>query len=209
MICLLSRPSAFFSLLIASLLQHTTMLRKRVFFLIAAEYWSTAQNFLKNSWIRLRPGPKPLCRRIALNGSHLLVVQSKLLSLSPLRYPGGKTWLRPTVIRWISSLPGKPNYFIEPFAGGASVSLAVAQLNLSDKIILSEIDSELAAFWATVFSDSSLKLTKKISDLLILRADISRLLRAPGTDEVDIAFKCLVKNRMQHGGVLAPGAALL
>ena len=117
--------------------------------------------------------------------------------------------MRPAVIRWLSSLPHNIQSFVEPFAGGASVSLAVAQLDLSENIVLSEIDEELAAFWETVFSDSSLNLSVKISEFLVLRADVRRLLRDPAVDKVDAAFKCLVRNRLQHGGVLAPGAALL
>lgn len=38
--------------------------------------------------------------------------------LSPFRYPGGKTWLVPHVMRWLSGLPERPSVFIEPFAGG-------------------------------------------------------------------------------------------
>jgi DNA adenine methylase len=43
---------------------------------------------------------------------------------SPFRYPGGKTWLIPRIRTWLLSHPTKPTELIEPFAGGASVSLA-------------------------------------------------------------------------------------
>ena len=47
-------------------------------------------------------------------------------TLSPFRYPGGKSGLRPKIIEWIRRLGYRPNNFVEPFAGGSSVGLAVA-----------------------------------------------------------------------------------
>ena len=40
---------------------------------------------------------------------------------SPLRYPGGKTWLVPHIREWLAKTT--PEVLIEPFAGGAIVSL--------------------------------------------------------------------------------------
>ena len=44
---------------------------------------------------------------------------------SPFRYPGGKTWLVPTIRKWLKSLSLKPSLFVEPFVGGGIVSLTV------------------------------------------------------------------------------------
>ena len=43
---------------------------------------------------------------------------------SPLRYPGGKTWLIPHVEAWLRQLDPKPALLVEPFCGGGSVSLS-------------------------------------------------------------------------------------
>ena len=40
---------------------------------------------------------------------------------SPFRYPGGKTWLTPFIIRWLSP---KVGCIVEPFTGGGNVSIA-------------------------------------------------------------------------------------
>ena len=40
---------------------------------------------------------------------------------SPLRYPGGKTWLIPHIRAWLGAIDPKPRLLIEPFAGGAIV----------------------------------------------------------------------------------------
>ena len=42
---------------------------------------------------------------------------------SPFRYPGGKTWLIPTVRQWLKQERRIPKELIEPFAGSAIVSL--------------------------------------------------------------------------------------
>lgn len=39
---------------------------------------------------------------------------SKVKQLSPFRYPGGKTWLVPEIVRWIRSLDFRPSVFVEP-----------------------------------------------------------------------------------------------
>ena len=64
---------------------------------------------------------------------------------SPFRYPGGKTWLVPKIKQWLRSLPWKPSLFVEPFAGGAIVGLNVAFENLAEKVLLIELDEQVAA----------------------------------------------------------------
>src|SRR5262249_3692815 len=82
--------------------------------------------------------------------------------LSPFRYPGGKSWLRPTMIRWLKSLPFRPRLFIEPFAGGASVGLAVAELDLADQVILIERDPSVAAVWKVALGSNCADLRHRI-----------------------------------------------
>lgn len=72
-----------------------------------------------------------------------LINVAQVTQLSPFRYPGGKTWLIPYIKTWLSNLKDKPEYFIEPFAGGGIVSLTVAYEGLADKVIMSEIDEDV------------------------------------------------------------------
>ncbi len=55
---------------------------------------------------------------------------------SPLRYPGGKTWLVPYIRQWLYSRQPRPQKLIEPFAGGASVGLTAAFEDLADQVVL-------------------------------------------------------------------------
>ena len=42
---------------------------------------------------------------------------------SPLRYPGGKTWLIPHIRHWLERFDSPPKSIVEPFAGGGIASL--------------------------------------------------------------------------------------
>ena len=64
---------------------------------------------------------------------------------SPLRYPGGKTWLVPHIREWLART--EPTVLVEPFAGGGVVSLTAVMEGLVDRCIMIEIDHDVAAFW--------------------------------------------------------------
>ena len=135
--------------------------------------------------------------------------QQSLPFLSLLRYPGGKSWLRPRVIEWLKRHPTRISVFIEPFAGGASIGLAVAQLNLADEVILVEKDPDVAAFWKVVLGPEWERLDQRIQEFRITRRAVAKLLSSKPVTDCDRAFQCLVRNRVQRAGILAPGAGLL
>src|SRR5437016_12236728 len=81
---------------------------------------------------------------------------------SPFRYPGGKTWFVPTFRQWIDYLNPKPKLLIEPFAGGGIISLTAAFENLAPKVLMIELDDEVAAVWETVINGGCDWLANKI-----------------------------------------------
>jgi DNA adenine methylase len=128
--------------------------------------------------------------------------------LSPFRYPGGKTWLVPRVIRWLKSKKHITD-FIEPFAGGAIVGLTVADLKLADHILLVEKDEQVSAVWKTIFGGRSSWLADEIVDFDLTPEKVeSRLKQRPHSTE-ELAFQTILKNRTFHGGILAPGSSML
>jgi DNA adenine methylase len=133
---------------------------------------------------------------------------SKVRQLSPFRYPGGKTWLVPEIRKWIKSLYFRPKLFIEPFAGGAIISLSVAAENLADKIIFSEIDPDVAAVWFTILNNPK-ELTSNILSFDVNLQNVKELIKSNPTAIEERAFRTIVKNRTQRGGILAPGASLV
>ena len=130
---------------------------------------------------------------------------------SPFRYPGGKTWLVPYVRQWLRSMR-RPAVFIEPFGGGAIAGLTAVFEDLADHVIIAEIDEHVAAVWHTILSGQSEWLARKILafDLTLVNVKIA-LGRANGKDLTlkEKAFLTILRNRVQRGGIMAPGAGLV
>ena len=131
---------------------------------------------------------------------------------SPFRYPGGKTWLIPYIRQWLCSRLPRPEELVEPFAGGAIVGLTVAFERLAESVKLIEKDEDVAAVWHTIFNTGY---GKWLADRIVafeftperVRAEIhTPRFRLPLRER---AFKTIVRNRVQRGGILAQGAGLM
>ncbi|MCX6250961.1 MAG: DNA adenine methylase [Bacteroidetes bacterium] len=96
-----------------------------------------------------------------LHGTKTVVNVSSVPQRSPFRYPGGKTWLIPTVRQWLKQNT-KASILIEPFAGGGIVSLTAAFERLADPITMIEMDKEIAAVWEVILNDKNKWLADKI-----------------------------------------------
>ena len=72
---------------------------------------------------------------------------------SPLRYPGGKTWLVPHIRHWLRDR--HTELLVEPFAGGAIVSLTAVMEELSERAYLVDLDRDVAAFWRAALEHSA------------------------------------------------------
>lgn len=129
--------------------------------------------------------------------------------LSPFRYPGGKTWLVPRVRRWLSSLPKRPAEFIEPFLGGGIVSLSVAFESLADHITMAELDEEVGAVWQTIVYGDIAWLANRIAEFDCNSDNVKKVLSSVAQSVEETAFKTILKNRVFHGGILAPGSSLI
>ena len=130
-------------------------------------------------------------------------------TLSPFRYPGGKSALRPRIIDWIRGLGFRPQHFVEPFAGGSSVGLAVAELDLVDRVTLVEIDPDVAAVWEVILNGGASRLAAKIRGYDLSETAARLTLKERNGDTVSRAFRCILLNRISRGGIMAPGAGLL
>ncbi|MDY7010015.1 MAG: DNA adenine methylase [Planctomycetota bacterium] len=138
-----------------------------------------------------------------------IVNVSSVPQRSPFRYPGGKTWLVPHLRRWLASLPDKPKRFIEPFAGGGIAGLTVAFEELAERVILVELDRDVAAVWRTILNEKGSKLADRILCFDLTIENVKRVLTSYNRSLEDRAFAALLRNRVQHGGIMAPGASLM
>lgn len=134
---------------------------------------------------------------------------SPVPDLSPFRYPGGKTWLVPRIRRWVGSQPSRPAEFFEPFAGGSIVSLAVASEQLADHITMVELDSDVAAVWRTILNGESNWLVDRITRFNLSTRTVEVALSNRARSLRERAFQTILRNRINRGGILAPGAGRL
>ncbi len=128
---------------------------------------------------------------------------------SPFRYPGGKTWLVPRVRQWLQGLRRKPSIFVEPFAGGGIISLTVAMEYLAERVVMVERDPNVAAVWRVILHGDAEALIERILTFRMTRERVvTELSREPNSTE-ERAFHTILRNRVQRGGIMAPGASLV
>ncbi len=125
--------------------------------------------------------------------------------LSPLRYPGAKRRLSSYVAEALRINNLRPKLFVEPFAGGASVALQLAECDLVDKIALAELDPLVAAFWKTVFDDTEW-LLEALAELEVSVENWDYFRENNFRSNRDRALACIFLNRTSFSGILAPSA---
>lgn len=137
---------------------------------------------------------------------------------SPFRYPGGKTWLIPYIRQWLNGSirettelsPRHPRSLIEPFAGGGIISLTTIAEKLVDRAIMIERDEEVASVWQTIFDETNCHwLSEEIINFEVNQENVLKYLERTNLELKERAFRTLLRNRMNRGGILAPGAGLL
>jgi DNA adenine methylase len=140
--------------------------------------------------------------------AHKVVNIATVPQRSPFRYPGGKTWLIPVVRKWLKQ-SNNPNTLIEPFSGGGIVSLTAAFENLADKIVMVEIDHEVAAVWEIIINGDHHWLADKIYSFDLSPENANAILQKENKTIKEQAFSTILKNRIFHGGIITKGSGLI
>ena len=131
-------------------------------------------------------------------------------SYSPLRYPGGKQKLVSYFKQFILANQLFGCHLFEPYAGGASISLAMLMDGLVSKVTLCEKDPLLYSFWSSVKNNPE-ELCKRISRLRITLDKwhfYKKYLKLKNPDknlEMNLALACIFLNRTNFSGILKAG----
>lgn len=124
--------------------------------------------------------------------------------VSPLRYPGGKRKLVRFIEDRIVKVVERPLLFIEPFAGGAAVSLNMLVKDRADHVVLTDLDPLVGNFWRVVFGPQApfdeLRRWIETTPVTLKAWYEARALHC--SNPVEYAFKCLFLNRTSFSGVL-------
>lgn len=98
---------------------------------------------------------------------------------------------------------------IEPFSGGGIIGLTAAFENLAKKIILVELDSDVASVWQTMLGDDNSWLIEQIQNFTLTKENALLAINCEGKTRRENAFATLLKNRLVHGGILAKGSGFI
>jgi DNA adenine methylase len=128
---------------------------------------------------------------------------------SPFRYPGGKTWLVPRIRQWLASLHPRPQELAEPFAGGAIVGLSALFEDFVERLVLVEKDEDVGAVWDVLINGEARRLADAILEFDLNAKSARAVLAKEPTTLFDRAFATIIRNRVQRGGILAPGASFI
>jgi DNA adenine methylase len=124
---------------------------------------------------------------------------------SVFRYPGGKTWFVPYLRQWLKAMPTPPNRLIEPFAGGGIIGLTAVFEHLVEAVTLVELDPQIASVWHTILSNDATWLVERIQSFELTAKNVAIVLEQTPSSTRDLAFQTILKNRVNHGGILAKG----
>ena len=128
---------------------------------------------------------------------------------SPFRYAGGKTWLIPRVRIWLQEHGGTGKELIEPFAGGGIVSLTAAFEQLVDRVTMVELDEDVAAVWETLIHGNAQALGQRILSFNLSAESARQAIEEASESTENRAFATIIRNRVNHGGILASGSGFL
>jgi DNA adenine methylase len=143
------------------------------------------------------------------NFSNTLINVASVPQRSPFRYPGGKTWLIPVVRKWLRQDGKLVERLFEPFVGGGIVSLTAAFERMAENIYMYEIDEEISAVWYSILNGKNKWLADKILTFNLTSENIKTELNNSKKEQQDIAFCTILKNRVNHGGILAKGSGMI
>jgi DNA adenine methylase len=128
-------------------------------------------------------------------------------SLSPLRYPGGKSKIYEKVKALIVSNGYGDRTYVEPFAGGFGIGIGLLCEDIVPSAILNDVDTHIYNFWYAVLNDTE-NLLRLITDTPITIEERERQkhnYRDANVDLLTDGFATLFLNRVNFSGVIKGG----
>jgi len=128
-------------------------------------------------------------------------------TLSPLRYPGGKTKIYNKVKSLIITNEYGNRMYVEPFAGGFGIGIGLLLDGIVPSALLNDYDSHIYHFWHSVLNDTE-NLLRLISDTpitIIERDRQKQIYKDKQATSLNDGFATLFLNRVNFSGVIKGG----
>ena len=126
---------------------------------------------------------------------------------SPLRYPGGKSFLASELDRVIQVIGlDKPTY-LEPYAGGAGAALALLFTGRVKRIIINDLDPAIFAFWKSA-TEKPDRFAQKILKTRVTITEWRKQKKIYLDEKADIferGFATFFLNRNNRSGIMDAG----
>ena len=128
-------------------------------------------------------------------------------TLSPLRYPGGKSKIYHSIKNLIISNGFSNRVYVEPFAGGFGVGLELLINGIIHDAILNDYDRHIYDFWYSVFykTNDLVDLIKRTEITLDEREKQREIYKDIESTRIQDGFATLFLNRVNYSGVLFGG----
>src|SRR5215469_9746124 len=126
---------------------------------------------------------------------------------TPLRYPGGKTFLAKEFESILGVIGLNRPVYVEPYAGGAGAALALLYANKVRRIVINDYDSAIFAFWKAV-TERSEWFAKKILSTPVSVTEWRKQKKIYASEDSDIyerGFATFFLNRTNRSGVMNAG----
>jgi len=125
-------------------------------------------------------------------------------TLSPLRYPGGKTQFYPKLVDIFTDNDiGQDYTYLEPFAGGSGVALRLLADKKVSKIILNDKDPAIFSFWNDVLNAAPLFIQKiEETPVTINEWNKQRKIYSGCKPSFELGFAAFFLNRTNRSGII-------
>lgn len=140
-------------------------------------------------------------------GEYASKSQLRRVTISPLRYPGGKGSLYSTLKDFVRANGLTGGTYVEPYAGGAGAALALLVTGQVQKIVINDLDPAVHAFWSSLVAQPE-KFSERIKKADLTVKEWSRqkeVYVGRSADPFELGFATFYLNRTNRSGVLNGG----
>lgn len=128
------------------------------------------------------------------------------ITLSPLRYPGGKTQIAPMVENLIKKNNLVGGTYVEPFAGGAGVAWYLLEKQIVDNIVINDLSPSIYSFWQSVLehTDQFCSLIES-TPITIEEWYKQKEIQVDKEVGIELGFSTFFLNRVNRSGIINAG----
>lgn len=130
---------------------------------------------------------------------------------SPLRYPGGKSCLFPLITAILNENDLRLPHYAEPYAGGASLALALLFGGRVSDIHLNDVDPGIWSFWHSVLNDTDALVDRiETTHVTVPEWREQRAIYRENdlSDPLKLGFATFFLNRTNRSGIIGTGGVI-